>query len=361
MLELTRKHLGPDSDTRLGYEEGQRNPHPPALIAFLSPLSRMSLENARALFMAIMLITTFLALFLFMGEIGFTTATSGVVAFGSLSLPIIGFEMRWAQINGLLLLSLVLGWKDLRRKRDLRAGLWFGVAAALKVFPWMFIIPLLRTQRMKAAGWMLASAIGFTIVGVAGLGIEATRTFLTVATPANVEIWGAAPHSISLVTLPFRLFATDRWLDPTVAVPSWIGWIGVMAVALGVLAAWHTSATVSRDRVWAVVPWMLLATPVAWAHYLVIVLPLAILVVLRWRVAEQPLRSFLGVGCVLFALGPAYLEWLSSVGGFSLLRYGNVVAGTLILSLGLLIIGIADLRGDGGRDLQSAREIRMIA
>lgn len=357
LSELTEKYLGPGSDTRLGYEAGQRNPHPPALILFLAPFSSLSVEAARAAFMAVMLLAIFLALLLFMREIGFKTATATVVALAGLALPIVGFEMRWAQMNGLLLLSLVLAWRDLRRGRELRAGLWLGAATALKVFPWMLLIPLLRTQRMKAAGWMLASAIGFTVIGVGVVGVDAARTFLTVATPGNVQIWGAAPHSISLVTLPFRLFAPDRWLDPSVAVPSYIGWIGVAAVALCALAAWHTSAAISRDPFWAVVPWMILGAPIAWAHYLLLALPLGILVVLRWRVATHPLRAFLAFGCFLLAVGPSYLEWLSSVGGFSLQDFGNVVAGTTILMAGLAVIGIADLRGPvaspselGGRD-----------
>jgi hypothetical protein len=346
--DLTRKHLGPGSDTRLGYEAGQRNPHPPALVVIQAPLASTDVEVARAIFMALMLLATFLALLLFTLEIGLKRLTAAVVSFGALALPIIGFEMRWGQINGLLLLMLVLGWRDLRRGRDLRAGLWLGLATALKVFPWMLIIPLVRAKRMKAAGWMLASSIGFTIAGVAALGLEATRTFLTVAMPENVEIWGAAPHSISLVTLPFRLFAADRWLDPSVAIAPWVGWLGVLAVAACAVAAWHTSSAVTRDPFWGVVPWIILGTPVAWTHYLVIVLPLAILVVLRSRRVSQPLKAFLAVGCVLFALGPVYLDWLSSVGGFSLQDYGNVVAGTTILMAGLSVIGIADLRGEAG-------------
>ena len=350
MAELTHKHLGPGSDTRLGYEAGQRNPHPPALIVVQTPLSRLDVSVARTTFMVAMLLTIFLALALFMIEIGLNRLTASVAAFGALALPIIGFEMRWGQINGLLLLTLVLGWRDLRRGRDLRAGLWLGVATALKVFPWMLIIPLVRAKRMKAAGWMLASAIGFTLAGVAAVGVDATRTFLKIAMPENVEIWGAAPHSISLVTLPFRLFAADRWLNPSVAVAPWVGWLGVLAVVACALAVWHTSTAVSRDPFWGAVPWIILGTPVAWAHYLVIVLPLAILVVLRWRRVTQPLKAFLALGCVLFALGPAYLDWLSTVGGFSLQDYGNVVAGTTILMAGLAVIGIADLRGDDRSD-----------
>lgn len=345
LTALNTKYFGPDDASVRQYEPGQRNPHPPSLILLYAPLSALSIEAARAVLLAIMLTATFLAIFLFLREIGLKTPTSVATGIAVLAVPVVGFDMRWAQMNGLLLLGLVLAWRDLRRGHELRAGALLGAATALKVFPWMFLIPLLRMRKTKAAGWMVASAIGFTLVSVGAMGIQSARTFLTVATPDNVEIWGPAPHSISLVTLPFRLFASDRWLDPSVAVPFWVGWIGVVLAGLCVYAAWHTSSAVSRDPFWGVVPWMILAAPIAWAHYLVLALPLAILVVLRWGVADRQLRVFLAVACLLFAVGSSYLDWLSRVGGFSLQDFGNVVAGTTLLVAGLAVIGMADLRG----------------
>lgn len=341
---LNEKYFGANDATARQYEPDQRNPHPPALLLFYAPLSTWTIEIARLILLVVMLAATFLAVFIFLREIGIVTPTAAVLGVGTLALPIVGFDQRWAQMNGLLLLSLVLAWRDLRRGHDLRAGFLLGAATALKIYPWMFIIPLLRTKRFKAAGWMVASAIGVTLLSVAALGVDAARTFLEVATPGNVEIWGAAPNSISLVTLPFRLFASNRWLDPSVAVPTHVGWIGVVAVVACLLAAWHNSAAVSKDPFWAVVPWMILATPIAWPHYLVVALPLGLLMLLRSGSASRQLQAACAIGFLLFAVGPSYLDWLSGVGGFSLKDYGNVVAGTTILMAGLVVMGIADLR-----------------
>ena len=347
--DINEHYFGPDDATARQYEPDQRNPHPPSLIVMYAPLSAFGFETARTILLVVMLVATFLALFLFLREIGLRDPTAAVLALGGLALPVVGFDMRWAQMNGLLLLGLVLAWRDIRRGHDLRAGILLGAATALKIFPWMFLIPLLRTRKTKAAGWMLASAIGVTAVGVGALGLESSRTFLRVATPGNVEIWGAAPHSISIVTLPFRLFASARWLDPSVGVPPYIGLLGVGLVALCAFAAWHTSSAISRDPFWSVVPWMILATPIAWAHYLVVALPLGFLVLLRRRGASGMLRGFLVLAFLLFAVGPSYLDWLSGVGAFSLQDYGNVVAGTTLLIAGLAVIGIADLRAERGR------------
>ena len=351
--ELNEKYFGPEDATARQYEPDQRNPHPPSLLLLYAPLSAGTIEIARLILLVVMLVSTFLAMFLFLREIGIVTPTAAVLGIGTLALPIVGFDQRWAQMNGLLLLSLVLAWRDLRRGHDLRAGFLLGAATALKIYPWMFVIPLLRTKRFKAAGWMVASAIGATLLSVAALGIGPARAFLEIATPGNVEIWGAAPNSISLVTLPFRLFASNRWLDPSVAVPSYVGWIGVVAVVACLIAAWHNSAAVSKDPFWAVVPWMILATPIAWPHYLVAALPLGLLMLLRSGSASRQLQLACGIGFLFFAVGPSYLEWLSGVGGFSLKDYGNVVAGTTILMAGLGVMGIADLRGNrvasGGR------------
>jgi hypothetical protein len=353
---LNEKYFGADDATARQYEPDQRNPHPPSLLLFYAPLSAATIETARLILLAAMLVSTFLAVFVFLKEIGIVTSTAAVVGIGALALPIVGFDQRWAQMNGFLLLSFVLAWRDLRRGHELRAGLLLGLVTALKIFPWMFLVPLLRTKRMKAAGWMLASAIGFTLLSVAAMGIGPARTFLEVATPGNVEIWGAAPNSISLVTLPFRLFASSRWLDPSVAVPSYVGWIGVLAVVACLLAAWHNTAAVSKDPFWAVVPWMILATPIAWPHYLVVALPLGLMMLLRSGSASRQLQVGVGVGFVLFAVGPSYLDWLSGVGGFSLKDYGNVVAGTTILMAGLGVMGFADLRAGRSRGSDGRRD-----
>ncbi|MGH2793306.1 MAG: glycosyltransferase 87 family protein, partial [Actinomycetota bacterium] len=129
---LNERYFGADDATARQYEPDQRNPHPPSLILFYAPLSAGSIETARLILLIVMLSATFAAVFLFLIEIGIVRPTAAVLGFGVLALPIVGFDLRWAQMNGLLLLSLVLAWRDIRRGHDLRAGLLLGAATALK-------------------------------------------------------------------------------------------------------------------------------------------------------------------------------------------------------------------------------------
>lgn len=344
---LVTERFGPSDPSLRQMEPGQRNAHPPVLILLHAPASALGIRGMRAVELGAMVGAIFLAVFLFCRELAMRRTMAAALAFGALALPIVRFDMRWGQINGLVLLGLVLAWRALRSGKDARAGMWLGAVIAMKIFPLLLLIPLIRMRRTKAVAWTMGSATAFTLVGVAALGMEAAIKFVTVASPVNYEIWGAAPFSISLVALPFRLFASGRWLNPGFDVSMMVMLLGVAAFVGCAVAAWRTSARVTGDLFWAATPWMILASPLAWTHYLVILLPLGALAWSRRHELSRAGWLAVVVPLVVIASGDSLVQALSKLTGASLMQYGTVVMFTTLIVAAVAIVGVNDLSRTG--------------
>ncbi len=348
LAALHRKYF--DDDTFAAqYVGGQGNPHPPTAIALTAPLTVFGFRTARIIHLALMLGAVGVALGLFARRLGLNKLTTAVVVLGGLALPVTEYDVRWAGASGLILLALVWAWSDLRRARDARAGAVLGVATAFKVFPIMLVIPLIRMRRWKAVGWMIGTTAVLSAAAAFAIGIGSSWDFATEAVRDNYRNWSAAPHSVSLVSLPFRLFASGRWFDPNANVPGFVPLLSGVALAVCVVAAIKTSGRLSGDRFWATVPWMILASPIAWPHYLVMLIPFGVLISVRTTLWRPLKRIPLLAAFAVLALGVTFVIWSSDLLGFSL-GYRNQVAAMTVLLLALLGVGLADikLRARGG-------------
>lgn len=345
MPDMMLRYFGPNDPTARQYEPEQLNPHSPAMIVLLAPLSALGMRGARAGLMVVELLAVFLAVLLFCRALGMSDAVSTALAIGALALPVVRYDVRWGNINALVLLGLVLAWRALRSGKDARAGLILGAVVAVKLFPIFLIIPLIRMRRAKAVTWTIGGTAAVSLIGFGALGLDAGTSWLTEAQPGNFQIWGAAPHSISLFAFPFRLLASSRWLTPGVHVSSLVGLLGLLIFAGCAIAAWKSSAMVSGNPFWSATPWMILASPISWSHYLVIVIPLGILM-LRNAQTEKRRRVAIMVSFVVIAMGTSLMDNAAAILGFSLMRYGNVVAGMTVTMVALIAAARLDARPD---------------
>jgi hypothetical protein len=161
-----------------------------------------------------------------------------------------------ANLAGILMWPATLAWREARRGRDLRAGLWLGFVFALKP-NFMMFVPywLLRRRWRSTAGSLLVC----TISGWTGWLLFGTEAY---------QSWIASVRSIAW----FGHFgnASMMGIIANTAPESWRGRIWMVAVAAVVLAVIyalrHDSGDV--DREWAVV-WIgaLLIAPLGWSHY----------------------------------------------------------------------------------------------
>ena len=281
------------------------NWHTPFKLIVTLPFTALPYEAAGVLWLLVSATAFVLAGTLLGSELGWSRGTSLVLGAGFLAVPVVQIDLSAGQLNGPMLLLLVLAWRWIRRGNDTAGGVALGLLVALKFFPAFLALPLIGTRRWKPVFVAAACALVLTGVGMAFLGADHTKTFLTAGrgdegfsywdqSPANLAWWGIA----------------TRWLVPN----GWVDGIDARAVGLtlavaGILvlcaAAAYPKARPNREPVISAIPLMLLAWPIVWEHYLALALPFVVLAVRSVSQRDRPgvTDALVVVAAILLLLG----------------------------------------------------------
>lgn len=218
--------------------------------------------------------------------------------------------LRLGQSGLLLALLITAGWYFLKRDRENWAGVAFGLATALKLYPGLLFLYLLFRSRRALAVALATTAVSFGAIGaIAGWNVFAeyakTVTFVTdtyQSYDSNYSLLAALLTGAKAVSLP------AHWAR-VVIVP--------LAVAL-ILPVFLTIAFQRRDDparddlcFATLVSLMPLLSPISWQHYwVVLILPL--IAAGKWvarRSDSRALIAFCGLCCLLSIPEPVYNEW----------------------------------------------------
>jgi Glycosyltransferase family 87 len=176
-----------------------------------------------------------------------------------LGLPVIG-SLALGTIGPFLLLLCAAAW---RYRHHARAGVLLAVAAAAKLFLWPLLVWLLVTRRYRAFAAAVATIV--LIVGVwAGVDPSGLRRY-----PETVRLLNDAQSwkSYSVQTLMLSLHASRH----TAALVGWV--VAAAAVAAIVLLRRRGDRATFATAICAA----LIATPILWMHYLVLlIVPIAL-------------------------------------------------------------------------------------
>jgi len=187
-----------------------------------------------------------------------------LLALAATAMPIqTDFEHR--NVNTILLLLIVAATVDLEDERDARAGVWLGLATALKAFPALFFLylALRRRWRALAVGVGVAAAATLAPLLAHGLdaGVTAARDWL--ALTLDQSRWQLSTNDQSLRALAVRL-----------------GWPALTAAVLAVLCLAAIPAVSRREPAGRFLPGTaatalaaVLVAPVTWVHYFVLAFP----------------------------------------------------------------------------------------
>jgi hypothetical protein len=120
------------------------------------------------------------------------------------------------------------------------------------------------------------------------------------------------------------------------------------------MAMLTTPARASGDVLWATVPWMLLASPLAWADYLILVLPCVILMVRRSPASRLPVVVLFSV---LVLIGRPFFVY-----NVFPVSVRTQLLGLALPTYGLLGLGLMEwVRDTGERFALSPRHDRLSA
>jgi hypothetical protein len=265
------------------YDTGARltNLNPPLWILLISPLGLLDALVAYRIFAVITLIITIGYLAWMADELRLRPlwAVVGVMML-LLSSPLLA-TLALGQIYPVLALGLVASWVADRRERPLICGWVLGLVVALKpsLAP-VLLWPLVR-RRWRAFGGALASGAAATLVAAAVVGPRATLDWLRLLSDRSASAYW---DNASLPGAAARLFTDNEFAQHLAIMP----WTVLFAYALGIGAIAITAVGIGRGSgagLWALVAASLLASPIAWHNYLVLLGPGILLLLARGRTA----------------------------------------------------------------------------
>lgn len=189
-------------------------------------------------------------------------------------------DFETLNLNVMLLALIVATWRDFESGRDVRAGVWLGIATALKLFPALLVAYAAYRGRWRSAAWGTAVALALTFLPLVPRGWTGARATLaewaTLTRDGTAELRG---HSQSLQALIERTGA-----------PSAAGTAASLVLIAGA-AWWLRRRRPLFTEIALVTHVAVLATPIVWAQNFLLLFPswVAILAApppalpLRWR------------------------------------------------------------------------------
>jgi alpha-1,2-mannosyltransferase len=303
------------------YDTGAQleNLNPPLWILLISPFGLLEPLVAYRVFVLMTLVMTVGYLAWMADEVRLRPVWAVVgSAMLLLSSPLLA-TLALGQIYPILALLLVASWVADRQNQSSLCGGTLGIVVALKpsLAP-ILLWPMVR-RRWRTFGVALVSGAVATLVGIVVVGPGATLDWLRLLSDSS-----ASPYwdNASLPSAAARLFTESPFAQHVAILP----WTIPVAYALGIGAIAVTAARVRQDAevgMWAIVAASLLAAPIAWHNYLVLLGP-GILLLLA--------RGWTGPAFLLLALQSIQGQWPL------LWNESDTVAATLALTLYFYIL-----------------------
>jgi alpha-1,2-mannosyltransferase/arabinofuranan 3-O-arabinosyltransferase len=265
------------------YDTGARlvNLNPPVWTVLISPLGLMEAIDAYRLFVLLCVLVVLAYLAWTAEELGLRPVWA-VVGSGLLLLssPLIS-TLALGQVYPVLALGLVAAWISDRRENRRLSGVALGLVVALKpsLAP-VLLWPLVR-RRWDAFAAACASGLAATLVGLVVAGPAATWRYVGVLNEGSA----AAYWDNASIPAAMARFFTEHPYGQNAATLPWMVYVGY---ALGISVVVVTAARIrggGEAGLWALVAASLLASPIAWHNYLVLLAPGVLLLLARGRIS----------------------------------------------------------------------------
>jgi alpha-1,2-mannosyltransferase len=257
------------------------NLNPPVWTVLISPLGLLGPLTAYRVFVLFSLAVTIGYLVWTVEELRLRPGWTAVgVVMLLLSSPLLS-TLALGQVYPVLALGLVASWMADRRGRQEVSGAALGLVVALK--PSLLPVLLWPLVRRRWRAWVAAFVAGglATLVGVLVLGPGTTLDYVGVLRDRSVSpYWDNA----SLPAAAARLFTENSYAQNVATLP----WMVPVGYALGIAAVLLSAIRVRHGPevgLWVLVAASLLASPIAWHNYLVLLGPGILLLLARGMAA----------------------------------------------------------------------------
>jgi alpha-1,2-mannosyltransferase len=282
---------------------------PPAAAWLFAPLSALPYRPAHILFTLINLVALAGTLLLFRAELQSAPdrlRTTFLVAF-ALSMPAVT-NISWGQIDLLLVLAMLLGWRALRTGHESVAALAFGLALFKPHFLLGVVLLLVLQRRWATLVPLAALAVGILVVPALLIGGDALRDYVSLVVgrtelPAYID---AQPqHMANWRGLVTSLTGRDD---------VWFWAPGALLLAAAALAlcgrVWRDGPTSARSYAVAVVLPLLISPHVHMQSMMLLFVGIAVMIRAGAREVRLPGgRAIDGSSALLLLLVVLFIGW----------------------------------------------------
>jgi len=303
-----------DRESLAGASREAPHPRPPSAFVVLVPLLAVGARHAYAAMLLANVVLAVLLVVLIARATDRRLVPALVVGAVGLNALAARDGLVWGTQSYLMAVLVAATYLLTRNRDDWRGGVPLGVAAALKLFPLVLVVPLFVAGRRRAAALAAGVFAGTTLLGLAlpGVGLANAAHALRGADGA----WGASPGNASLGAGLVRA-------GVPVSVAGLTGMMLAGAIALLLVRRARRLAV----SYWGVAVAMLLASPISWRHYdLMIVGGAVVLAVVE---SNRVTRASVGVFVALALVPPLFASnWeVLHDGGLGLLGRVALLAG----------------------------------
>jgi hypothetical protein len=256
--------------------------NPPSLAIAWLPLAYLSADTARRVWIAFSVLCLALAWWLVAIELGWSRQPWALVGLSALfTLPVpVREQFSLGQMYACLLLLNVVGWRAYVRRRNLAAGAATGLALALKFSGWPIAMLMLAKRRWVAVCWVLLTGAAIAALSLPWVGVAAWRILLFQEIP-HIVLGGAATSTAYQDTTGFwqHLFRYDASFNPQplLDAPMLARCLTLLTTLAACLALIARQRSASASFAAAVALTELLSPAAEQYHYIVLLLPLAVL------------------------------------------------------------------------------------
>jgi hypothetical protein len=300
-------------DQKRDKERSHPNLNMPLVTALFLPLAVTDITTGMAIWASLSVGFTMVAAWMLGGQL--VTEYNGAPFFrwvvsGIIALLLLTYYPTWASANlgqlaQLLFLLLSGAWIAARRKQDRIAGVLFGLAMTLKPFTGLFLLILPWFGRWHLLRWYVGSFAAFLLIGLAAFGPDSYIQYSTVL--RQVSWYGAGWNASLLAPVSTILGGGDLpgWYDyPRLAQPIVIIISIALYAALVALIRRLPDVQAKVDlTVAGGIPLMLLASPLGWVYYFLLMWISAIATALAVRLLPSRRRWWISAAMVLVLCG----------------------------------------------------------
>lgn len=236
----------------------------PLTVIIMSPLSLLQAKQGAGLLNITSILVLCLSIYLVSRTSGYSLLVS--ILFISLSLSSIPFLflLYKCHMESLILLLGVAGFLSLKKSSPKLAGFFWGFAAAIKVFPMLWLLPYLFDKNRKSVFYTgVGSAVVLTGISFLVVGYENFHDFIFLVLPMS-ERWLGSVGNYSIISF---LTALGAKVPLIIAGP-------IFGMILTLLLVEARKNTLNDEKNFTLTTASaLLISPLSWLNYFILIFP----------------------------------------------------------------------------------------